>query len=217
MCITRRRPSKLGVPQQQLSICCQLFIGIHAINWHGNAIWELTKIRSALEWYVLALQALRKWGRPSSGHTGLPQECCAGVAAQTTKAEIVWVVNFYSTTKTKQYTIINPVTIMTMSQLAESPGWQSHCDDESIHRYSVRIIDQSDVIRASGSHIDDITIAKLLTFEIISVATRNEGAMISVCLGPCEDSITNEQWYFAIVNITRGWIHVHDDRFQVLQ
>ena len=28
-----------------------------------------------------------------------------------------------------------------------------------------------------------------------------------------EDSITNEQWYFAMVNITRGWIHVRDDRF----
>ena len=28
-----------------------------------------------------------------------------------------------------------------------------------------------------------------------------------------EDSITNEQWYFAMVNIARGWIHVRDDRF----
>ena len=28
-----------------------------------------------------------------------------------------------------------------------------------------------------------------------------------------EASITNEQWYFAMVIITRGWIHVRDDRF----
>ena len=44
----------------------------------------------------------------------------------------------------------------------ELPCWQRHCDDESVHRYSVRIIYQCDVTIASGSHIDDITIAKLL-------------------------------------------------------
>ena len=37
--------------------------------------------------------------------------------------------------------------------------------------------------------------------------------MISVYLRLREDSITNEQWYFAMTNITRGWIHVRDDRF----
>ena len=37
--------------------------------------------------------------------------------------------------------------------------------------------------------------------------------MVFVYLRLREDSITNEQWYFAMVNITRGWIHVRDDRF----
>ena len=53
-------------------------------------------------------------------------------------------------------------------------GWQRHCDYESVYRISVRIIDQCDVTMASGSHIDDVTIAKLLTFEVISGAARNE-------------------------------------------
>ena len=90
------------------------------------------------------------------------------------RAQTVWVVNFYSTTKTKQNTTINPATIMTMSAMLNRPGWQRHCDDESVHRYSVWMIDQCDVTIASGSHIDDVTIAKLLTFEIISGAARNE-------------------------------------------
>ena len=40
-------------------------------------------------------------------------------------------------------------------------------------RVSVRMIDQCDVTIASGSHIVDVTIAQLLTFEIISGAARN--------------------------------------------
>ena len=58
--------------------------------------------------------------------------------------------------------------------MLKHPGWQRHCDDESVHRYSARMIYQRDVTIASGSHIDDVTIAKLLTFEIISGAARNE-------------------------------------------
>ena len=58
--------------------------------------------------------------------------------------------------------------------MLKRPGWQRHCGDESVHRYSVRIIDQCDVTIARGSHIDDVTIAKLLTFEIKSGADRNE-------------------------------------------
>ena len=58
--------------------------------------------------------------------------------------------------------------------MLKRPGWQRHCDHESVHRYSGRIIDQCDVTIASGSHIDDVTIAKLLTFEIILAAARNE-------------------------------------------
>ena len=54
------------------------------------------------------------------------------------------------------------------------PGWQRHCDDESVHRNRDRMIDQCDVTIASGSHIDDVTIAQLLTFEIISGAAWNE-------------------------------------------
>ena len=117
-------------------------------------------------------------GRPARGRKrprdGRPTSAVPGVAAQTTTAQTVWVVNFYSTTKTKQNTTINPATIMTMSAMLNRPGWQRHCDDESVHRYSVRTIDQCDVTIASGSHIDDVTIAKLLTFEIISGAARNE-------------------------------------------
>ena len=108
------------------------------------------------------------------GRVGRPTSAVPGVAAQTTTAQTVWVVNFYSTTKTKQNTTINPATVMTMSAMLNRPGWQRHCDDESVHRYSVWMIDQCDVTIASGSHIDDVTIAKLLTFEIISGAARNE-------------------------------------------
>ena len=136
-----------------------------------------------------------------------------GVAAQTTPAQTVWVVNLYSTTKTKQCITINPATIITN----EPPCWNALAGNAiviifNVHRYSVRIIDQCDVTIASGSHIDDITIAKLLTFEILSRAARNEG-MIFVYLRLREDSITNMQWYFAMMNITRGWIDVRDDIF----
>ena len=84
-------------------------------------------------------------GRPARGRAGRPTSAVPGVAAQTTTAQTVWVVNFYSTTKTKQNTTINPATVMTMSAMLNRPGWQRHCDDESVHRYSVRIIDQRDV------------------------------------------------------------------------
>ena len=134
-------------------------------------------MRSALEWFVLPLPAQHEWaGRCAAacGRAGRPTNAVPGVAAQTTTAQTVWVVNFYSTTKTKQNTTINPATIMTMSAMLNRPGWQRHCDDESVLRYSVRIIDQCDVAIASGSHIDDVTIANLLTFEIISGAARNE-------------------------------------------
>ena len=56
-------------------------------------------------------------GRRAAG----PTSAVPGVAAQTTTAQTVWVVNFYSTTKTKQYTTINRATIMTMSRHAETP------------------------------------------------------------------------------------------------
>ena len=69
----------------------------------------------------------RNWPRYGLRWSGL---CChsqhstsavQGVAAQTTKAQTVQVVNFYSPTKTKQYTTINPATIMTMSRHAGTP------------------------------------------------------------------------------------------------
>ena len=40
-----------------------------------------------------------------------------------------------------------------------------------------------------------------------------KNGMIFVYLRLHEDSITNEQRYFAMVNITRGWIHIRDYRF----
>ena len=42
---------------------------------------------------------------------GRPHSCCAAMAVQTTPGQTVWVVNFYSTTKTKQYTVINAATM----------------------------------------------------------------------------------------------------------
>ena len=70
-------------------------------------VLELTTIRSALEWFVLPFPAQHKWDQPSR--------------ARLRPAPRVWVVNFYSTTKTKQCTTINPATIMTMSHHAEKP------------------------------------------------------------------------------------------------
>ena len=58
--------------------------------------------------------------RPLAASPAGPTSAVPGVAAQTTPAQTVWVVNFYSTTKTKQYTTINPATIMTMSRHAET-------------------------------------------------------------------------------------------------
>ena len=104
-----------------------------------------------------------------------PTSAVPGVAAQTMTAQTVLVVNFYSTTKMKQYTTINPATIIwRWAAMLKRHGWQRHSDDESVHRYSVGIIDQCEVTEASGPHIDDVTIAKLLTFEIRSGAARNE-------------------------------------------
>ena len=59
-------------------------------------------------------------------------------------------------------------------RLAAARKRKRHCDDESVHRYNVRTIGQCDVTIARGSHVDDVTIAKLLTFEIISGAAKNE-------------------------------------------
>ena len=126
---------------------------------------------------MLPLPAQHEWaGRRAAacGRAGRPTSAVPGVAAPTTTAQTVWVVNLYSTTKTKQNTTINPATIMTMSAMLNRPCRQRHCDDESVHRYSVRIIDQCDVTIASGSRIDDVTNAKLLTFEIITGVARNE-------------------------------------------
>ena len=65
--------------------------------------------------------------------------------------------------------------------MLKRPGWQRHYDDESVHRYSVRTIDRCDITIARGLHIDDVTIAKLLTFEIISGAARNERYGFCLC------------------------------------
>ena len=48
---------------------------------------------------------------------GQPHDCCGRVAGQTTPVQTVWVVNFYSTIKTKQGTVINAAT---MHRLAET-------------------------------------------------------------------------------------------------
>ena len=75
----------------------------------------------------------------------------------------------------------------------------------------LRVIDQCDVTIASSSHIDDV----LLSCWHLKLYRERPGmnGLIFVHLRLREDSITNEQRYFAVVNITRGWIHVRDDRF----
>ena len=55
------------------------------------------------------------------GRAGRPHECCAGSGSTNHSSTDRIVVNFYSTTKTKQYTTINLATIMTMSRHAETP------------------------------------------------------------------------------------------------
>ena len=71
---------------------------------HTYILQELTTIRSALEWFVLPLPAQHEWAghrAAACGRAGRPTSAVPGVAAQTTTAQTVWVVNFYSTTKTK--------------------------------------------------------------------------------------------------------------------
>ena len=75
------------------------------------------------------------------------------------------VVNFYSTTKKKQY-------ISDKCRDNEPPcwnvlGWQCH-SDERVHGNSVRIIGQYDVTVASGSCIDDVTIASTRDYAVPS-------------------------------------------------
>ena len=92
--------------------------------------------------------------------------------------------------------------------MLKRPGWQRHCDDESVHRYSVRTIDQCDVTIARMS----MTSQLLSCWHLKSYRERlGMNGMVFVYLRLCEDSFTNEQWYFAMVNITRGWIHLRDD------
>ena len=63
--------------------------------------------------------------QPLAASPASPTSAVPGVAAQTTTAQTAGVVNFYSTTKTKQYTTINPATIMTMSRHA----WNALADN----------------------------------------------------------------------------------------
>ena len=65
---------------------------------------------------VCAAPAQHELSRPSDHR----HERCAGVAAPTTTAQTVWVVNFYSTANTSQYTARNPATTVTMSHHAET-------------------------------------------------------------------------------------------------
>ena len=66
---------------------------------------------------------------------GLHHKCCAAVAAPTTPAQTVWVVNLYSTTKTKQSLYCEKRS--NDEPLGWNvPGWQRHCD-ESVHRNSI--------------------------------------------------------------------------------
>ena len=107
--------------------------------------------------------------RHSTSEAGRPLECCAGVAAQTTAAQTVWVVNFYSITKTKQHC---DTCSHDEPPCWNVPGWQRHWDG-SVHRNSDRIIGQHDVTITSGSWIDGVIITHMFSFEIVSGATSN--------------------------------------------
>ena len=109
------------------------------------------------------------------GRTGRPHECCAGNG---------------STNHNSADRMSGQFLVYHENEAIHNDKSRDEYDDEpscwnflagnaivmtfSVHRYSVRIIDQCDVTIASGSHIDDVTIAKLLTFEILSRAARNE-------------------------------------------
>ena len=79
-------------------------------------------------------------------------------------------------------------------------GWQRHCDEESVHINSVRIIDQCDVTIGSGSHIGDVTIAKMLTFEILSGAAKttwrlNYKWVMVFCYGEYHQRLNSRPWW----------------------
>ena len=183
-------------------------------------VWYRNWPRYGLRWSGLCWHSRHSTsgaGRRAAA-CGRLHECCAGSgstnhdSADRMSGQFLF---YHENEAIHRYTTINPATIMTMSRHAETPWLTTSLwwwTDESVHRYSVRITDQCDVTIASGSHIDDVTIAELLTFEIISGAAKMNG-MVFGYLRLREDSITNEQWYVAMVNITRGWIHVRDDRF----
>ena len=74
--------------------------------------------------YVTSYRNWPRYGLRWSGlcwHSRHSTSAVPGVAAQTMITQTIWVVNFYSTTKMKQCTTINPATIMTMSRHAETP------------------------------------------------------------------------------------------------
>ena len=153
-------------------------------------------MRSALEWFVLPLPAQHEWSGP---RRPAPRVLCREWQHKPLQRRpYEWSISILPRKR--------------WAAMLKRPGWQRHCDDESVHRYSVRTIDQCDVTIASGSHIDVVTIAKLLTFEIISGAARNEWYDFRLCKTTWR---FNYKWavVFAMVNITRGWIHVRDDRF----
>ena len=107
--------------------------------------------------------------------------------------------------KTKQSILIKLATINCHAETS----W--HCDDESIHRSCVRITGNYDVTIIGGSCIDGITITQLFTFRIRS--DWESTVWFSLILKPMKVHITNDQWYFSMVNNIRGKIHVRDATF----
>ena len=95
-------------------------------------------------------------GRSSRGCAGRPHECCAGSGST----------NRDSADRTSGQFHEN--------EAIQNDKSRDDDDDEPPCWNALADIDQCDVTIASCSHIDDVTIAKLLTFEIVSGAARNE-------------------------------------------
>ena len=136
--------------------------------------------RYGLRWSGLCCHspAQHEWGPPSRGrllpHRPAPRVLCREWQHKPwQRRPYEWSISILPRKRSITQRLI-PRRSWRWATMLKRPGWQRHCDDESVHRYSARIIDQCDVTIGSGSHIDDFTTAKLFTFEIILAAARNE-------------------------------------------
>ena len=123
---------------------------------------------------MLPLPAQHEWGQPSRGRAGRPHSCCAGSGStnHSSADRMSGQFLFYH----ENEAIHNDKSRDDHDD--EPPCWNALAGNAIVMMKasidSVRTIGQCDVTIARGSHIDDVTIAKLLTFEIISGEAINE-------------------------------------------